>query len=61
MLDMINPQNGIDLINNNSIINRILFAVTIFQQKISVISCFLGMYHEELHVSLPLAEFVEPM
>jgi hypothetical protein len=28
---MINPQKGIDLINNNSIINRILFAVTIFQ------------------------------
>jgi hypothetical protein len=29
---MINPQKGIDLMNNNSIINRILFAVTIFQQ-----------------------------
>jgi len=28
---MINPQKGIDLMNNNSIINRILFAVTIFQ------------------------------
>jgi hypothetical protein len=32
MPDMINPQKGIDLMNNNSIINRILFAVTIFQQ-----------------------------
>jgi hypothetical protein len=32
MPDMINPQKGIDLTNNNSIINRILFAVTIFQQ-----------------------------
>jgi hypothetical protein len=31
MPDMINPQKGIDLINNDSIINRILFAVTIFQ------------------------------
>jgi hypothetical protein len=31
MPDMINPQKGIDLMNNNSIINRILFAVTIFQ------------------------------
>jgi hypothetical protein len=29
--NMINPQKGIDIINNNSIINRILFAVTIFQ------------------------------
>jgi hypothetical protein len=29
---MINPQKGIDIINNTSIINRILFAVTIFQQ-----------------------------
>jgi hypothetical protein len=33
MLDMINPQKGIDLMNNNSIINRILFAVTIFQRS----------------------------
>jgi hypothetical protein len=30
---MINPQKGIDLINNGSIINRILFAVTIFQHS----------------------------
>jgi hypothetical protein len=30
---MINPQKGIDLMNNTSIIIRILFAVTIFQQK----------------------------
>jgi hypothetical protein len=28
---MINPQKGIDLYNNNSIISRIFFAVTIFQ------------------------------
>jgi hypothetical protein len=33
MPDMINPQKGIDLMNNNSIINRILFAVTIFQHS----------------------------
>jgi hypothetical protein len=32
---MINPQQGIDLINNNSIINIILFAVTIFQQSLA--------------------------
>jgi hypothetical protein len=31
MPDMINPQKGIDIMNNTSIINRILFAVTIFQ------------------------------
>jgi hypothetical protein len=30
---MINPQKGIDLMNNISIINRILFAVTIFQHS----------------------------
>jgi hypothetical protein len=30
---MINPQKGIDLMNNTSIINRILFAVTIFQHS----------------------------
>jgi hypothetical protein len=33
MPDMINPQKGIDLMNNDSIINRILFAVTIFQHS----------------------------
>jgi hypothetical protein len=37
---MINPQKGIDLMNNTSIINRILFAVTIFQQAIEV-ACML--------------------
>jgi hypothetical protein len=35
MPDMINPQKGIDLINNDSIINRILFAITIFQQQVA--------------------------
>jgi hypothetical protein len=30
---MINPQKGIDLMNNKSIINRIFFAVTIFQHS----------------------------
>jgi regulatory protein YycI of two-component signal transduction system YycFG len=30
---MINPQKGIDLMNNKSIIIRILFAVTIFQHS----------------------------
>jgi hypothetical protein len=30
---MINPQKGIDLMNNESIINRILFAVRIFQHS----------------------------
>jgi hypothetical protein len=33
MPDMINPQKGIDLMNNKSIINRILFVVTIFQHS----------------------------
>jgi hypothetical protein len=33
MPGMINPQKGIDLMNNTSIINRILFAVTIFQHS----------------------------
>jgi hypothetical protein len=33
MPDMINPQNWIDIMNNNSIINIILFAVTIFQHS----------------------------
>jgi hypothetical protein len=32
MPEMINPQKGIDLMNDKSIINRIHFAVTIFQQ-----------------------------
>jgi hypothetical protein len=30
---MINPQKGIDLMNNSSIINRIHFVVTIFQHS----------------------------
>jgi hypothetical protein len=33
MPDMINPQKGIDIMNNVSIINRILFAATIFQHS----------------------------
>jgi hypothetical protein len=33
MPNMINPQKGIDLMNNTSIINRILFAITIFQHS----------------------------
>jgi len=33
MLDMINTKKGIDKMNNNSIITRILFAVTIFQHS----------------------------
>jgi hypothetical protein len=33
MPDMIYPHKGIDLMNNNSIINRILFAITIFQHS----------------------------
>jgi hypothetical protein len=31
MPDMINPQKWIDIMNNDAIINRILFAVIIFQ------------------------------
>jgi hypothetical protein len=33
MPDMINPQKWIDLMNNKSIIDRIFFAVTIFQHS----------------------------
>jgi hypothetical protein len=33
MPDMINPQKGIDLFNNDSIINKILFSITIFQHS----------------------------
>jgi hypothetical protein len=33
MPDMINPQKGIELMKNKSIINRILFAITIFQHS----------------------------
>jgi hypothetical protein len=40
---MINPQKGIDLMNNTSIINRILFAVTIFQH----LQCLEEMREEE--------------
>jgi hypothetical protein len=32
--DMINPQKGIDLMNNTSIIIRIHFVVTLFQQVV---------------------------
>jgi hypothetical protein len=31
---MINPQKGIDLMNNISIINKIFFVVTLFQHQI---------------------------
>jgi hypothetical protein len=41
---MINPQKGIDLMNNNSIINRILFVVTIFQQGIMNLKSFSFMF-----------------
>jgi hypothetical protein len=40
MPDMINPQKGIDLMNNTSIINIILFAVTIFQHSPLTIRVF---------------------
>jgi hypothetical protein len=40
MPDTINPQKGIAVMNNNSIINIILFAVTIFKQNSGlIISC----------------------
>ena len=35
--DMINPQKGIDIMNNASIIIRILFVVTLFQHIIIII------------------------
>jgi hypothetical protein len=33
MPDMIKPQKGIDIMNNDTIINRILFAIKIFQHS----------------------------
>jgi hypothetical protein len=42
---MINPQKGIDLINNDSIINRILFAITIFQHKDGLMRVLLARPH----------------
>jgi hypothetical protein len=47
MPDMINPQKGIDLMNNDSIINRILFAVTIFQHSLELPSG-LGLLRGEI-------------
>jgi hypothetical protein len=51
MPDMINQQKGIDLMNNNSIINRILFAVTIFHHSPLTIRVFFGhssiQHHQE--------------
>jgi len=48
MPDMINPQKGIDLMNNKSIINRILFAATIFQYVDGVCTgCVLGKHPQD--------------
>jgi hypothetical protein len=47
---MINPQKGIDQMDNNSIINRILFAVTIFQQAAIRITLYIN--HISPHISI---------
>jgi hypothetical protein len=47
MPNMINPPKGIDLMNNNSIINRILFAVTIFQHSTLTIRVFYNIIGRE--------------
>ena len=53
MSDMINPQKGIDLMNNISIIIRILIVVTLFQHAVGywswsvVRDFFLGALHLE--------------
>jgi hypothetical protein len=52
MPDMINPQKGIDLMNNKSIINRILFAVTIFQHI-----QFIQQGEEGMEIEVALARF----
>jgi hypothetical protein len=44
---MINPQKGMDQMNNNSIINRILFAVTIFQHSPLTRRVFILQHHRE--------------
>jgi hypothetical protein len=47
MPDIINPQKGIDLMNNNSIINRIFFAVTIFQHSLLTRRVFYNIIKRE--------------
>jgi hypothetical protein len=57
---MINPQKGIDLMNNTSIINRILFVVTIFQQK-SIHVKIEDEYQEDLLVDeQPIVSLEDP-
>jgi hypothetical protein len=48
MSDMINPQKGIDLMNNDSVINRILFAVTIFQHFLLTRRVFYNIIGREM-------------
>jgi hypothetical protein len=45
---MINPQKGIDLMNNTSIIIRILFAVTIFKHSPLTIRVFYNNIRPEI-------------
>jgi hypothetical protein len=47
MPDMINPQKGIDIMNNTSIINRILFSFTIFQHSPLTIRVFFNNIRRE--------------
>jgi hypothetical protein len=47
MLDMINPQKGVDIMNNKSIINRIFFAVTIFQHSPLIRRVFYNIIRRE--------------
>jgi hypothetical protein len=47
MPDMINPQNGVDIMNSDLIINKILFAVTIFQNSPLTIRVFYNIIGRE--------------
>jgi hypothetical protein len=47
MLDMINPQKGIDLMNNTSIIIIILFVITIFQHSLLTRTVFYNIIRRE--------------
>jgi hypothetical protein len=55
MPDMINPKMGIDLMNNNSIINRILFAVTIFQHSPLTRRVFYNIIRERERETISIA------
>jgi hypothetical protein len=52
MPDMINPQKGIDIMDNTSIINRIPFAFTIFQHSPLTRRVFYNIIRREREVNI---------